>query len=302
MEDSKKVLFSVIIPTYNREYVIKRSIVSVLSQTETNFEVIVVDDGSTDETEQVVRNLNDSRVVYIRQDNKGATAARNNGVLHARGKYISFLDSDDTWNPLMLEKQIAKFNSDLEISCVYSDLNVVLPNGETASFWKPSCIDGYIYKEALTQGYLSPTIVLSVKKQCIDEVGGFDESLPASQDDDICFKLAKKFKFGYIPLQLASVYSDVNNRISVNPQKVARGWWMLWNKYEDDVVNLCGNDVMAGHYLDCVRRFTILKDVEMRDKAIAKYEKYVGKLSPFKKTILLYSIIAKEKIKIIKGK
>lgn len=300
IKDCNSIIFSVIIPTYNREELISRSIESVLSQTLKDFEVVVVDDGSKDNTEQVIRTLNDPRIVYIKQENRGATAARNNGVRHARGKFISFLDSDDIWHPLMLEKQLEKFSSDPEIGCVYSDLNVITSKGEIVPFWNPTCLEGFIYKEALTQGFLSPMIVLSVKKQCIEEVGMFDETLPASQDDDICFKLAKRYKFGYIPYQLASVYTDVNNRISGSSKKVSLGWWMLWNKYEEDVINYCGKDVIADHYFDCLRRFSVLKDIEMRNKAMAKYEEFAGG-SPFKKNILLFSLKCSELINKIRS-
>lgn len=265
------MLFSVIIPAFNREKEIKRTINSVLSQSLQDFEIIVVDDGSTDQTGTIVQSINDSRIVYVRQENKGATAARNNGVRHAKGKYISFLDSDDIWYPNTLERQLWKFNSDKEISCVYSDLNVIKSDGQISPFWKPTKIEGYIYKEALVQGYLSPMIVLSVKKSCIEDVGMFDEALPASQDDDICFKLAKKYKFGYVPDQLAGVYTDVDNRISGSSKRVSMGWWMLWNKYEVDVVNICGKEVMASHYFDCLYLFLKNKDHEMINKATAKY-------------------------------
>ena len=283
------MLFSVIIPAYNREKEIKRAVDSVLSQTLQDFEVIVVDDGSTDQTGAIVQSINDSRIVYVRQDNRGATAARNNGVRHAKGIYISFLDSDDIWYSNTLERQLWKFNSDKEISCVYSDLNIIKPGGQIMPFWKPTKIEGYIYKEALTQGYLSPMIVLSVKKSCIEAVGMFDEGLPASQDDDICFKLAKKYKFGFVSDQLAGVYTDVNNRISGSSKRVSMGWWMLWNKYEDDVVNFCGKEVMAAHYFNCLYLFLKNKDYEMINKAKAKYLTF-GSLNLFQVGLIYMSL------------
>ena len=101
-----KDLVSVIIPTYNRAHLIKRSAESVLNQTYTNLELIIVDDGSTDDTEEVVKTLNDNRVTYIKQPNQGACAARNNGIDHAKGEFIAFQDSDDVWHEDKLEKQI----------------------------------------------------------------------------------------------------------------------------------------------------------------------------------------------------
>lgn len=272
------MLFSVIIPTYNREGIINRAIDSVLSQTQKDFELIVVDDGSIDNTECVVKKYRDSRIVYLKQKNGGAPSARNNGIKHAKGRYVSFLDSDDVWYPTMLELQKKKYDSDPDISCVYSDLEIITENGKKSKFWNSTGIEGYIYKDALRQGRLSPTIVLSAKRECFDVVGMFDLSFPASQDDDMCFKLAKKFKFGYIDCILAGVFVSSSDRISSSSNKVSMGWWMLWNKYEEEVVALCGEDIMAEHFFNCIKRFAICKNQSLEKKAEEKYFQYGGNL------------------------
>ncbi len=101
---------SVIIPTYNRANLVSRAIKSVLNQTYQDFEIIVVDDCSEDNTEEIVKSFNDSRIRYIKhKKNKGGSAARNTGIKRARGKYIAFLDDDDEWLPSKLEKQIMLF-------------------------------------------------------------------------------------------------------------------------------------------------------------------------------------------------
>lgn len=103
---------SVIIPTYNRAHLIGRAIKSVLNQTYKDFEIIIVDDGSTDKTEEVVKDFKDERVRYIRREkNKGGSAARNTGIKAARGEYIAFQDSDDEWLPEKLEKQMKAFEA-----------------------------------------------------------------------------------------------------------------------------------------------------------------------------------------------
>ena len=107
-----EIKVSVIIPTYNRAKLIKRSILSVLNQTYQNFEIIVVDDGSADDTKSVVESFNNPKIRYIRHDiNKGQSAARNTGIKNAKGKYIAFQDSDDEWLPEKLEKQMSCFES-----------------------------------------------------------------------------------------------------------------------------------------------------------------------------------------------
>lgn len=292
------MLFSIIIPTYNREKIVVRAIESILVQTITDFEIIVVDDGSTDNTECVVKAIDDPRVLYLKQPNKGATVARNNGIKHAKGIYVSFLDSDDIWYPEMLEKQLEKYKSDNEISCVYSDLTCITDDGKIVPFWNPTKIEGYIYKEALSQGFLSPTIVLSAKRECFEAVGMFDENMPASQDDDICFKLSKKYKFGYIPLQLAGVYTNVDNRISGSSNKVSLGWWMLWNKYENDVVELCGKKVMAAHFLKCLCMFLANKNRQMLSEAISKYEMYAS-LNLIQRFLMNLSLYLKGEISVL---
>ena len=280
------MLFSVIIPTYNRGTIIKRAIDSVLCQSEKDFELLIVDDGSTDNTEEIVNSYDDNRIVFIKQNNGGASSARNNGIKNARGKYISFLDSDDIWYPQTLEMQKKKYDSDTEISCVYSDLESIAEDGSHIPFWNPTGIEGYIYADALRQGFLSPTIVLSAKKECFDKVGGFDLSFPASQDDDICFRLAKYFKFGYIDIPLAGVYINSDDRISSSLRKVSLGWWMLWNKYEDDVVKYCGNEVMANKYSQCARRFSICGNSVLMNKALDKIHQNGGSVSFFLKLFL----------------
>lgn len=270
------MIFSVVIPSYNREQVVLRAISSVLNQTFQDFEIVVVDDGSKDNTRQVVESINDPRVRYIWQKNQGATVARNTGIQNARGKYVSFLDSDDEWFNTMLEKQFETYQSDPYIGCVYSDVHIINAKGKVSSFSKPLGICDNSYKLILLQGYMAPTSVLSAKRDVLVKVGMFDTELPASQDDDICFKLAKNSKVGFIPEVLANMYVGQQNRISINKDRVARGWWMLRNKYEEDIVSHCGRDTMRDYYKDCVKRFALSGNSELCRKAIQKYHQYGG--------------------------
>ena len=258
------MIFSVVIPSYNREKVVVRAINSVLKQTIQDFEIIVVDDGSKDNTECVVKGINDNRIKYVRQDNAGACVARNTGIEHSQGLYISFLDSDDEWFPEMLEKQLLVYQSDGEIGCVYSNLQVVDSNGDVHSFGKQFGIKGNCYSEVL--------------KECFDKVGLFDISLPASQDDDMCFKLSKNYKVGYIPEIMASMNVEQVNRISNNPKRVADGWWKLWNKYEQDLINYCGLETIRNHYWKCMIRYAAIREIPSYNLAYSKYKEYGGKL------------------------
>lgn len=267
--------FSVVIPVYNRENTVRRAIESVLRQTYEDFEVIVVDDGSTDGTKAVVNTITDNRLRYVYQANQGAQVARNVGLRMACGTYISFLDSDDEWLPDFLSEVKSEFEQKPSVSCVYCLSGRKDESGEIALL-RQDHIEGDIYKAALEQGYLTSPTFLAVKRSCFDEIGEWDVNFAACQDDDICFRLAKKFRFALIPKILALVhtsYEGCNNRIGASAIRVTNAWWQLWHKYEKDVLTYCGQRTMAKHYLECACRFAQAGNIEMQDEA---YESAVG--------------------------
>ena len=146
---AEKPTVSIIIPTYNRAHLIDRSIQSVLNQTYQDFELIVVDDGSTDNTEDIIRQFQekDKRIKYIKHDkNKGGSAARNTGIKNSRGEYIAFQDSDDEWFPEKLEKQIEIIEcTDPKVGIVYSDMFKIY-NKNIKYFHSPAIMPkGYIF-------------------------------------------------------------------------------------------------------------------------------------------------------------
>lgn len=285
------VMITIVIPTYNRASIIAKSLYSVFSQTYSDWECLVVDDFSTDNTKEIVKSFcaKDSRVQYLlNESKKGANGARNTGIVHAKGEYVSFLDSDDEWLPEMLEKQIKQYLKSDTIGAVYSNLHHKTADGNETEFGIPLGIHGNIYKETLTQGYMAPTSVISAKRNILKEIGLFDLTLPASQDDDICFKLAKKCEIAYIPEVMAYMHINSNNRISDNNQNVAMGWWMLWNKYETDVIEYCGKKVMAKHYKECLHHFVNANNAKMSWKAYRKYTQFGGNLSKKRQIILFF--------------
>ena len=298
-------LVSVIIPTFNRAHIIERAIESVRQQTFQDWECLVVDDHSTDNTKEFIEKYKskDSRIKYfINERTKGANGARNTGIIHAKGIYISFLDSDDCWHRNMLEKQMEKYMSDPSISCVYSKIQTIVNENDKHPWDIFKGLQGNIYKEVLIQGYMSPTITLSVEKKCFEKIGMFDTTLPACQDDDMCFRLAKEFKIGFIPEILADVYANSDNRISDNPDKVSLGWWMLWNKYEADVLEYCGEKVMAKHYKECLHHFLHANNVKMSWKAYRKFSYFGGSLSKRKKIWFIIYFISGGRIQYITKK
>ncbi|MFA6097234.1 MAG: glycosyltransferase family A protein [Candidatus Paceibacterota bacterium] len=200
MIHENRITVSVIIPTYNRASLLKRSIDSVLSQTFGDFEVIIVDDGSTDDTEEVVCGVRDPRIKYIKyNENRGATAARNVGIRAARGEFIAFQDSDDEWLPEKLEKQMNVFKK------AARDVGVVY-----VGFWKlkngrkiyiPAKAvkkrQGAIYEELIKRNFVSTQTIL-VRSECFAKTGLFDEKLSRLQDWDIVLRLSRYYKFCFI--------------------------------------------------------------------------------------------------------
>lgn len=269
-------MFTIVIPTYNRAKLIHRALDSVMAQTYEDWECIVVDDFSQDETKAVVGQYiaQDKRFQYLLNERKkGACGARNTGILHAKGEYISFLDSDDAYVPETLRCQHDAFAANPNVGMVYSRLVEYTEGIGTYPFGGNFGLKGRIYKEVLQQGYLAPTTVVSAKKESLMAVGLFDENLPASQDDDLCFKLSKAYEVGFVDMNLAVVYVDANNRIT-NIERPAMGWWMLWNKYEDDVLTLCGKETIAYHYKQCIGWFIKARKPMMVLKAMFKVAQY----------------------------
>lgn len=170
-------MVSVIIPTYNRADIIKASIDSVLAQTYDNFELIVVDDASTDGTEETVRSIGDDRIKFIKHNrNRGASAARNTGIKNARGQYIAFLDSDDLWLAEKLEMQTHTFKeASPETGIVYCNVLTV----------KRNKMNGNIFDKILVHNFVGTASVVVVKKTCLEKAGLFDEDLPSCNDWDM---------------------------------------------------------------------------------------------------------------------
>ncbi len=206
------VSVSVVIPTYNRGHLLPRAIASVLSQTFTDFELIVVDDCSTDNTESVVGSFNDARIKYLRcPQRRGAAFARNLGIKASKGNFIAFQDSDDEWLPEKLEKQIKAFRgvSD-EVGVVYTGFWKKKNN--RSSYLPPMRIrekEGDIHQHLFWENFLGVPALL-VKRACFDRAGMFDEQLPRFQDWELCIRISKYYHFLLVdePLFIAYCQQD----------------------------------------------------------------------------------------------
>jgi len=227
---------SVIIPTYNRAHLVGRAIRSVLNQTYQDFEIIVVDDGSTDNTEEVVKSFNDPRIRYIRHEkNRGGSAARNTGIRAARGEYIAFLDSDDEWLPTKLEKQIELLETAPAIGAVYSGY-VVIQEGRPLELYRPKRA-GNLYPDLLIYNFTGPCSTYVIRRECLKAVGYFDVNLPSHQDYDLWIRISKRYSIGYVPDILVRWHRHFGESIGGNVVSQLEGLQRLIEKYKEETAS-----------------------------------------------------------------
>ncbi len=187
---------SIIIPTYNRYKFLSETIDSVLSQSYTDYELIVVDDGSTDKSGEVARKYNGS-ISYIYQDNRGVSAARNRGIAASTGEYVCFLDSDDLWQPDKLKVQAALMDSQPKYPLCYTD-EIWIRNGVRVNQRrKHAKYGGWILSHCLPLCIISPSSVM-IRRGLFDKLGLFDEALPACEDYDLWLRIAKDYPIYFI--------------------------------------------------------------------------------------------------------
>jgi glycosyltransferase involved in cell wall biosynthesis len=189
---------SVVIPTYSRARYIGEAVRSVLSQTYRDLEVIVVDDGSTDDTEQVLAALADSRMRYLVQAHRGASAALNHGWRAARGEYIGRLDSDDVWQLNLLQELVPLLDHDDSVGLAYARARWMDAQGLplTPILGASEKFRGRTLESLLYGDFVCPMALL-LRREALESVGGFDESLSASVDWDLWIRLASSWRFAY---------------------------------------------------------------------------------------------------------
>ncbi|MBN1687999.1 MAG: glycosyltransferase [Candidatus Omnitrophica bacterium] len=195
---------SVIIPTYNRAETLPRAIRSVLAQEGVPFELIVVDDGSSDNTREMIQKDFPS-VTYLYQDNKGPAAARNLGVKNAKGRWIAFLDSDDEWLPGKLEIQLGFFRQHPEYRIAQTE-EIWIRNGERVNpMKKHQKSGGRIFEKCLPLCVISPSAVM-MERDLFEETGGFDESYPACEDYELWLRISVRHPVGLIHQPMIKKY------------------------------------------------------------------------------------------------
>jgi glycosyltransferase involved in cell wall biosynthesis len=189
---------SVIIATYNMARHLGEAVTSVLAQRSHDFEVIVVDDGSKDDTGRVLAGFaQDRRVRVIRQDNQGQPKAKNAGIQASRGRLLAFCDADDYWLPDKLERQLPLFARSSQPGVVYSPVSILQDDG-TLHTPRQDCLRGDILGELFVRNVV-PFGTAVVRRECIEAAGGFDESIPMGIDWDLWLRIAAHWHFDCVP-------------------------------------------------------------------------------------------------------
>jgi len=191
---------SVIIPTYNRLAFLREAINSVLAQSFRDYELIVVDDGSTDETALYLKSLGQS-LRWVRQDNAGPSAARNHGIRLAQGALLAFLDSDDLWVAQKLAKQVGFMRENADAALCYTDEIWIRRGVRVNQKRKHHKYSGWIFERCIPLCIVSPSSVM-MRKTFFEQVGVFDEHLPACEDYDLWLRGALHFPFHFLPERL----------------------------------------------------------------------------------------------------
>ncbi|EDX76939.1 glycosyl transferase, group 2 family protein [Coleofasciculus chthonoplastes PCC 7420] len=192
-------LISVVIPVYNGEKTIRQTIESVINQTFSNFELIVIDDGSQDSTLDIVRSISDSRLKVFSFPNAGLATSRNRGIQLASGDYISFIDADDLWTGNKLEAQLKALLDNPQAAVAFSWTDCIDESGQFSRRGNYTTVSGNVYAQLLLTDFIENGSNLLIRSEAFKKVGYFNESLPAAEDWDMWLRLAVNYEFAVVP-------------------------------------------------------------------------------------------------------
>ncbi len=215
-------LISVVLPVYNGEKTIKETIKSVLNQTFLDFELIIINDGSTDSTLKIVSGLQDHRIKVFSYPNAGPNPTRNRGIYQACGEYIAFIDADDLWTPDKLESQFRALQENSQASIAYSWTDYIDESGQFLHQGSYMTVNGDVYAKLLLIDFIASGSNPLIRRQALTEVGGFDESLTHGEDWDMWLRLAKHHHFVAVSFPQV-LYRKSPNSQSCNISKMEAG-------------------------------------------------------------------------------
>lgn len=189
---------TVVIPAYNATTYLPETLDSVLAQTFPDFEVLIINDGSTDHIVSWASEIDDPRVKLISQENRGVSEARNTGIKSAQGEYIAFLDADDMWEETKLEKQVRCFESKPEVGLVYTWTRLVDETGQETGIKYDSQVEGNVWQQILVACIVCSGSSAMVRRCCFDRAGLFDPGASPAEDFDMWTRIAQHYSFAVI--------------------------------------------------------------------------------------------------------
>ena len=272
--------FSVVIPVYNRENFIRRAVESALNQTRPAEEIIVVNDGSTDRTRNILNDYNEF-IQIIDQTNSGVSSARNKGITHARYDWLVFLDSDDEWHRDKL-LQAEKYHDKNPQYLVFQSDEIWIRNGKRANpKIKHQKYEGWIYKQCLPLCIVSPSAVV-IHKNIFQDVGLFDENFIVCEDYDLWLRIARKYPIGLDPFQGLIKYGGHKDQLSQKYWGMDRYRIMAMEKQLDDP--FLPDDLRKSTIQEIISKLDILiKGFQKRNKDTTelgyKIKKYMDELT-----------------------
>ena len=227
-------MISVVIPTYNRKTLLSRAVDSALRQEGVDLEVLIVDDGSTDGTRETWSACSDPRVRFLAEQHRGACHARNRGLEEARGDYVAFLDSDDTWRPgkLLLQLDCLLHQQADAVFCAFRHWQ---PDGASTRLPGPEIAPGWIEKKQLLSANFISTQTILGRTECLRRVR-FDERFPRMQDWDFALRLTESCRVYYDDQELVDVYLQQDS-ISRDPKKAFQAMRMIQEKNQQDYLH-----------------------------------------------------------------
>ena len=230
---------SAVVPTYNRSNLLLGALNSICKQTFRPIEIVVVDDGSTDDTGNAVNNWSRKNeepgslvVRYVVHENQGANASRNRGIKESQGEFIAFLDSDDRWLPEKLAKQIPILQANIDIGGLYCGLRNVDLVGEEQYLSEPRAYPaGNLLQQLLIHDVTEATSCWVVRRECFEKVGGFDVTLPARQDWDMWIRLSERYDIGCVQEILVELGNHAGERVRSMAQREIEAHKTIFRKY-----------------------------------------------------------------------
>lgn len=210
-------LVSVIIPAYNAEATILEAVNSVLAQTYPNFELIIINDGSSDRTVDLLQNISDPRIKIFNYENGGISQARNRGISQARGDYITYLDADDYWTSDKLELQVLALQHNLQAALAYSWVYFKYETEANSYADTSVTYTGNVYGNLLLKNFLHSGSNALIRKKTLDEIGIFDPQLKVVEDWDLYLRIAAKYEFVLVP-KIQIIYRQSTTSVTGNIQ------------------------------------------------------------------------------------